>query len=60
MASAGHWARARSISGWVDMDNRVNEILDRLPAKPPRSRLDRRRYAGIMRRLHEIRRIGSA
>ena len=38
--SAGCWARARGTSGGVDMDDKVNEILARLPAKPPRSRLD--------------------
>ena len=37
---AGRRAQARGISGGIDMDDKVNEILARLPAKPPRSRLD--------------------
>ena len=39
-SSAGRRADVRGISGRIDMDDKVNEILDRLPAKPPRSRLD--------------------
>jgi len=36
---ASRWARA-SVSRGVDTDDRITEILERLPAKPPRSRLD--------------------
>ena len=39
-SSAGRWARARGVSGGIEMDDKVNEIIERLPAKPPRSRLD--------------------
>jgi len=37
---ASRWALARGVSGGIEMDDKVNEILERLPAKPPRSRLD--------------------
>ncbi len=37
---ASRWAFARGVSGGIEMDDKVNEILERLPAKPPRSRLD--------------------
>lgn len=39
-SSAGRWTRARGVSGGIEMDDKVNEIIERLPAKPPRSRLD--------------------
>ena len=39
MSSAGSWACARE-SGEIEMDDKVNEIIEKLPAKLPRSRLD--------------------